>query len=566
MIDLKAVISKYPDSIINGKRLKSILLDLYPDEKLYGSLLSQILDDGIADEIKNKEKIDVIEFINLCNRLEKKHGIAQKYIEGCLTIWANAFDVPIKTKVEPVKRVETAVAQSESTIHTHKYTDTIIPPTCTEKGYTLHSCNCGYEYKDKFVNPKHDYVLIEYTDPTCETDGKELYKCIHCGNEKTEIVTAKGHKFGKWVEQEKPLCEKDGYEVRQCSVCGKIETNSLKRTGHKFTAWRKEGDDYVRDCSACGFTEKKGLPIDAVGQIFEFGRYPQTRDGGILPIKWKVLEIKNKKAFLLSEYGLDKKPYDGSICSSSPYTARTKVTWCNSDIRRWLNSTFLSNAFSDNEKKKICKTNNNNYIYNVTQNTYWTPGITYSYDISKNASSRTEDYIFLPTVNDMEKMYSFKYDGKSKENIEEVMGSSYCGVYYSEWLLRDLVYYKKYDTHFNTGSTGFYSFSVYKGKISINDVLDIHILRPAMWVDLTTAEEKEQELKEAQERKRLEEERKAAQAQLEQERALKAAEEKRKEEILKKERREKGVCQHCGGEFKGWLIKKCSTCGKRRDY
>ena len=39
-----------------------------------------------------------------------------------------------------------------------------------------------------------------------------------------------------------------------------------------------------------------------------------------------------------------------------------------------------------------------------------------------------------------------------------------------------------------------------------------------------------------------------------------------KEEILKKERRDKGVCQHCGGEFKGWLIKKCSTCGKRKDY
>lgn len=164
MIDLKAVISKYPDSILNGKRLKSILLDLYPDEKLYGSLLSQILDDGIADEIKNKEKIDVIEFINLCNRLEKKHGIAQKYIEGCLTIWANAFDVPIKTRVEPIKRVETAVVQSESTIHTHKYVDTIIPPTCTEKGYTLHSCNCGYEYKDNFVNPRRHFPALPFSN------------------------------------------------------------------------------------------------------------------------------------------------------------------------------------------------------------------------------------------------------------------------------------------------------------------------------------------------------------------------------------------------------------------
>lgn len=106
MIDLKTVISKYPDSISNGKRLKSILLDLYPDEKLYVSLLAQILDDGIVDEIKAKKEIDVIEFINLCNKIEKSHGIAQKYIEGCLTIWANAFDIPIKTKLTPVTLAE----------------------------------------------------------------------------------------------------------------------------------------------------------------------------------------------------------------------------------------------------------------------------------------------------------------------------------------------------------------------------------------------------------------------------------------------------------------------------
>lgn len=257
MIDLKTVISKYPDSISNGKRLKSILLDLYPDEKLYVSLLAQILDDGIVDEIKVKKEIDVIEFINLCNKIEKSHGIAQKYIEGCLTIWANAFDIPIKTKLTPVKRTVKNVANNETVIHTHKYVDTVVPPTCTEKGYTLHSCNCGYEYKDSFVNARHDYVLVQYTEPTCETDGKELYKCIHCGEEKTEIVKALGHKFTSWIEQEKPSCEKDGYEIRRCQRCGKMETNSIKATGHSFSEWKEDGNGFfVRDCDRCGRTEK----------------------------------------------------------------------------------------------------------------------------------------------------------------------------------------------------------------------------------------------------------------------------------------------------------------------
>lgn len=32
------------------------------------------------------------------------------------------------------------------------------------------------------------------------------------------------------------------------------------------------------------------------------------------------------------------------------------------------------------------------------------------------------------------------------------------------------------------------------------------------------------------------------------------------------ERRTAGLCQHCGGELKGFFSKKCTTCGKPKDY
>ena len=42
--------------------------------------------------------------------------------------------------------------------HTHKYTETIVPSTCTEQGYTLHKCSCGSEYKDDYQEIKsHRY-------------------------------------------------------------------------------------------------------------------------------------------------------------------------------------------------------------------------------------------------------------------------------------------------------------------------------------------------------------------------------------------------------------------------
>lgn len=43
----------------------------------------------------------------------------------------------------------------------HKYTTTVIAPTTTEKGYTLHKCSvCGDSYKDNYINP-----------PTLGSDG-----------------------------------------------------------------------------------------------------------------------------------------------------------------------------------------------------------------------------------------------------------------------------------------------------------------------------------------------------------------------------------------------------------
>lgn len=53
------------------------------------------------------------------------------------------------------------------------------------------------------------------------------------------------------------------------------------------------------------------------------------------------------------------------------------------------------------------------------------------------------------------------------------------------------------------------------------------------------------------------------------ERVAREQEEKRRIEEankLKKQRISQGVCQHCGGKFKGIFIKKCASCGNKKDY
>lgn len=64
----------------------------------------------------------------------------------------------------------------------HTYTDTVIEPTCTEKGYTLHTCNeCGESYKDSYTDMKeHDYS-VTVVPATAHEDGYTLHTCVNCG-------------------------------------------------------------------------------------------------------------------------------------------------------------------------------------------------------------------------------------------------------------------------------------------------------------------------------------------------------------------------------------------------
>ena len=43
--------------------------------------------------------------------------------------------------------------------HTHSYVESVVEATCTEQGYTLHTCSCGDSYMDQYTDPLgHDYV------------------------------------------------------------------------------------------------------------------------------------------------------------------------------------------------------------------------------------------------------------------------------------------------------------------------------------------------------------------------------------------------------------------------
>ena len=87
--------------------------------------------------------------------------------------------------------------------------------------------------------------------------------------------------------------------------------------------------------------------IYPAANTIKFGKYVQKKNGLPEPIEWLVLKVAGDKVLVISKYALDCQQYNSSL---------TKVTWETCSLRKWLNGTFINNAFSSDEQNMIQST------------------------------------------------------------------------------------------------------------------------------------------------------------------------------------------------------------------
>lgn len=81
--------------------------------------------------------------------------------------------------------------------HTHSYTSKTVKATCTQDGYTVHTCACGASY----------------------TDNK---------------TASLGHSWSDWKTVKKATSSAEGRKERSCSRCGKTESKSIAKVKGKY--------------------------------------------------------------------------------------------------------------------------------------------------------------------------------------------------------------------------------------------------------------------------------------------------------------------------------------------
>ena len=106
-----------------------------------------------------------------------------------------------------------------------------------------------------------------------------------------------------------------------------------------------------------GYSKEKGYTY------LRLGRYPQTAEGGVEPILWRVLTRDDEKAYLLSEYILIAR----ALHNNRNEYAKFKGEFAQTELCGYLNTTFAEEAFTEEELSMLLPCENFGKVFLITR-------------------------------------------------------------------------------------------------------------------------------------------------------------------------------------------------------
>lgn len=295
------------------------------------------------------------------------------------------------------------------------------------------------------------------------------------------------------------------------------------------------------------------------GAYVQFGHYKQEANGAEKPIYWEIMEVKDQLLFLVSKFALDVQAFKDN---------GDETTWAQSSIRKWLNGEFLNCAFGNQESTLIINAN--------VRADPCDDFLSESNQIAVDQGPDTIDKVFLLSLRDamtlmdankrfciptkyctskLEQDHYFYKSWATTWSIDSISKSGHC-----ELPLRTVYQTDNRGTFYERDSGCSYSY--YAATISRQDAHKLGgspmkhgiTVCPAIIVDMKG--------------RGFDESLSLVSADvIHQEMANNISFiQGKNEKGIKSIWKSNGKCQYCGGELKGLFNKKCSICGKPKDY
>ena len=139
--------------------------------------------------------------------------------------------------------------------HIHSYKDVVTAPTCTEKGYTTHTCACGDSYVDTYVDAlDHAWDEGKVTKEPTETEtGVKTFTCTRCGETRTETIPVLPHAHSYKAVVTAPTCTEKGYTTHTCACGDSYVDTYTDPLGHDL----KDDAAVAATCTTAGTTAGK---------------------------------------------------------------------------------------------------------------------------------------------------------------------------------------------------------------------------------------------------------------------------------------------------------------------
>ena len=166
--------------------------------------------------------------------------------------------------------------------HEHSYTTEVIPPTCTEQGYTIHKCIYGEQYVDDYVPALgHTEVVDDAVEPTCAKVG--LTAGSHCSVCLSVIVAQEPIEKKPHTEvidaAVAATCTQTGLEEgKHCSVCTEVlvEQKVVEKISHDFA------EGICSMCHSAPYSEGIVYELNQDGQSYYVARTENLTDEDVV--------------------------------------------------------------------------------------------------------------------------------------------------------------------------------------------------------------------------------------------------------------------------------------------